>query len=123
MMSDLDYWRLRLHEFIDTKEIDVNSAINEFNQLSGIGKVRFTAVVSDIVQPLLDKYNVDPRYFKQLLDKKITSKKFTYLRVYIWAKFLNQDGVTASLGNFDAIEPSYLNFMNDQFGNKKITNK
>ena len=70
MMSDLDYWRLRLHEFIDTKEIDVNSAINEFNQLSGIGKVRFTAVVSEIVQPLLDKYNVDPRYFKQLIDKK-----------------------------------------------------
>lgn len=113
MMSDLDYWSLRLHEFIDTKEIDVNSAIDEFNQLSSIGKVRFTTVVSKIVQPLLDKYNVDPRYFKQLLDKKITSKKFTYLRVYIWAKFLNQDGVTASLGNFDAIEPSYLNFMND----------
>lgn len=113
MMSDLDYWRLRLHDFIDTKEIDVNSAINKFNQLSGIGKVRFTAVVSDIVQPLLDKYHVDPRYFKQLLDKKITSKKFTYQRVYIWVKFLNQDGVTASLGNFDAIEPSYINFMND----------
>ena len=112
MMSDLNYWRLRLNKFIDTKEIDVDSAINEFNQLSGIGKERFTAVVSEIVQPLLDKYNVDPRYFKQLLDKKITSSKFTYQRVYIWAKLLNQDGVTASLGNFDAIEPSYLNFMN-----------
>ena len=113
MMSDLDYWRLRLHKFIDTKEIDVNSAINEFNQLSGIGKVRFTTVVSEIVQPLLDKYQVDPRYFKQLLDKKITSNKFTYQRVYIWAKFFNKDGVTASLGNFDAIEPSYLKFMSD----------
>ena len=113
MMSDLDYWRLRLHKFIDTKEVDVNSAVDEFNRLSGIGKVRFTAVVSEIVQPLLDKYNIDLCYFKQLLDKKITSKKFTYQRVYIWAKFLNQDGVTASLGNFDAIEPSYLNFMND----------
>ena len=71
MMSDLDYWQLRLHKFIDTKEIDVDNVIDEFNRLSGIGKVRFTAVVSDIVQPLLYKYNVDPRYFKQLLDKKI----------------------------------------------------
>ena len=113
MMSDLDYWRLSLHKFIDTKEIDVNNAVDEFDRLSGIGKVRFTVVVSEIVQPLLAKYNVDPRYFNQLLDKKITSKKFTYQRVYIWAKFLNVDGATASLGSFDAIEPSYRKFMND----------
>lgn len=113
MMSELDYWRLRLSKLIDTKEVDVNSAVDEFNRLSGIGKVRFTAVVSEIVQPLLDKYHVDPRYFKRLLDKEITSAKFTYQRVYIWAKFLNQDGVTASLGNFAAIEPSYLKFMSD----------
>ena len=27
MMSDLDYWRLRLHEFIDTNEIDKIGAL------------------------------------------------------------------------------------------------
>lgn len=113
MMSDLDYWRLRLHEFIDTKEIDTIGAIDKFNSLAGIGKVRFTAVVNELVQPLLDKYIIDPQYFKQLLDKKITSKKFTYLRVYIWTKFFHELGASASLGSFDASEPSYLKFNND----------
>ncbi|WP_373383170.1 hypothetical protein ABZM74_000463 [Weissella confusa] len=113
MMSDLDYWRLRLHEFIDTNEIDNIGATDKFNSLAGIDKVRFTVVVHELVQPLLDKYNIYPRYFKQLLDKKITSKKFIYLRVYIWAKHFHQDGITASLGNFDANEPSYLKFTND----------
>ncbi|WP_439818193.1 hypothetical protein [Weissella paramesenteroides] len=113
MMSDLDYWRLRLHEFIDTNEIDTIGATNKFNRLTGIGKVCFIAVVNELIQPLLDKYAIDPHYFKQLLDKKITSKNFTYLRVYIWAKHFHQDGITASLGNFDANEPSYLKFNND----------
>lgn len=113
MMSDLDYWRLRLNEFIDTKEIDAIGATDKFNSLTGIGKVRFTVVVNELVRPLLDKYNIDPQYFKQLLDKKITSKKFTYLHVYIWAKHFHQDGITASLGNFDANETSYLKFTND----------
>ena len=113
MMSDLDYWRLRLNEFIDTKEIDAIGATDKFNSLTGIGKVRFTVVVNELVQPLLDKYNIDPQYFKQLLDRKITSKKFTYLRVYIWAKFFHELGTSASLGSFDANEPSYLKFNND----------
>lgn len=110
MMSDLDYWRLRLHEFIDTKEIDTIGATDKYNSLTGIGKIRFTTVVNELVQPLLEKYIIDPQYFKQLLDKKITSKKFTYLRVYIWAKNFHHDGITASLGSFDANEPSYLKF-------------
>ncbi|MCM6765242.1 hypothetical protein [Weissella paramesenteroides] len=110
MMSDLDYWRLRLHEFIDTNDIDTISAIDKFNSLAGIGKVRFIAVVSDLVQPVLNQYNVDLRYFKLLLDKKMTSKKFTYQRVAIWAEYFHEEGVTPSIGNFDAIVPSYAKF-------------
>ena len=113
MMSDLDYWRLRLNEFIDTNEIDTIGATDKFNSLTGIGKVRFTVIVNELVQPLLDKYIIDPQYFKQLLDKKNTSKKFTYLQVYIWAKFFHELGASTSLGSFDANEPSYLKFNND----------
>ena len=110
MMSDLDYWRLRLHEFIDTNDIDTISAIDKFNSLAGIGKVRFIAVVSDLVQPVINQYNVDLRYFKLLLNKKMTSKKFTYQRVAIWAEYFHEEGVTPSIGNFDAIVPSYAKF-------------
>ncbi|MHB9649218.1 hypothetical protein ACX9VS_07280 [Weissella paramesenteroides] len=110
MMSDLDYWQLRLHEFIDTKEIDTIGATDKYNSLTGIGKIRFTTVVNELVQPVLNQYNVDPRYFKLLLDKKMTSKKFTYQRVAIWAEYFHEEGVTPSIGNFDAIVPSYAKF-------------
>ena len=110
MMSDLDYWHFRLRAFMDTDTIDCIEAINKFNSMDGIGKVRYIAVVYDLVKPILDHYKVDPRYFKLLLDKKLTSKKFTYQRVAIWAKYFHEEGVTASIGNFDAIVPSYAKF-------------
>lgn len=106
MMNDLDYWKMRLNKFMDSKELDNISAIDKFDSLSGIGKVRYITVVSELVQPVLNQYNVDLCYFKLLLDKKMTSKKFTYQRVAIWAKHFHEEGVTPSIGNFDAIVPS-----------------
>lgn len=110
MMNDLDYWKMRLNKFMDSKEINTISAIAKFDSLSGIGKVRYISVVSELVQPMLNQYNVDPRYFKLLLNKKMTSKKFTYQRVAIWAEYFHEEGVTPSIGNFDAIVPSYAKF-------------
>lgn len=110
MMNDLDYWKMRLNKFMDSKELNTISAISKFDSLSGIGKVRYISVVFELVQPALNQYNVDPRYFKLLLDKKMTSKKFTYQRVAIWAEYFHEEGVTPSIGNFDAIVPSYAKF-------------
>lgn len=61
MMSDLDYWQLRLNEFIDTNEIDNVGATDKFNSLAGIGKVRFTTVLNELIQTFLDKYAIDPQ--------------------------------------------------------------
>lgn len=54
MMSDLDYWRLRLHEFIDTNEIDNIGATDKFNSLAVIDKVRFTVVVHELYMSLFN---------------------------------------------------------------------